>query len=110
MADHPMRDERAERAILSHAEAYRLVEEVRQMREERDAARAEVVSLTSERDRLLGFKVGALEQAARNRREVEALTRERDALREAARVPVDSGGSVRRLPHAFGRPGPSDKR
>jgi hypothetical protein len=38
-------DERAERAILSHAEAYRLVEEARQMREERDALAAIVREL-----------------------------------------------------------------
>jgi len=38
--EHPehMPDDRAEKAILSAAEAYRLVEEARQMREERDAA------------------------------------------------------------------------
>jgi hypothetical protein len=47
-AEHP----RAERAILSHAEAYRLVEEARAMREERDAALAEVEHLTAERDAL----------------------------------------------------------
>jgi hypothetical protein len=40
-------DERAERAILSHAEAYRLVEEARQMREERDAALAEIDRLAT---------------------------------------------------------------
>lgn len=37
-------DERAEAAIMSHAEAYRLVEEARQMREERDALAAELAA------------------------------------------------------------------
>lgn len=46
-------DARAERAILSHAEAYRLVEEARQMRAERDAALARAERAEGQRDRLV---------------------------------------------------------
>jgi hypothetical protein len=50
-------NERAERALRTSAEAYRLVEEARQMREERDAARAEVIGL---RD-VIGVVISGLE-------------------------------------------------
>ena len=40
------RDARAERAILDRAEAYRLVEEARQMRDERDAAQKRISTLS----------------------------------------------------------------
>jgi hypothetical protein len=38
-------DERAERAVLSHAEAYRLVEEAQEQRARADAAEARVAAL-----------------------------------------------------------------
>jgi len=44
--------ERAERAILSHAEAYRLVEEARQMCEERDRLRAALAASEARADGL----------------------------------------------------------
>jgi hypothetical protein len=48
-------NERAERAILSAAEAYRLVEEARQMRQERDAADATIGRLIKALDLAEGY-------------------------------------------------------
>jgi hypothetical protein len=47
--------ERAERAILNSAEAYRLVEEARQMRVERDAADATIERLIGALDLAEGY-------------------------------------------------------
>jgi hypothetical protein len=74
-----VRDERAERAILSHAEAYRLVVECQEQRARADAAEARVASLRAD-------------LAAANERYEAQVERLKDAIERARDFPCPECG------------------